>query len=264
MNPYPALINALHDASRRLHSTTSLAIVEPSTLSLKDTTRPNYLYPSWRKIREADGTIIPDSHNDTSPCATKANIAIAGYARMHKIPFLGIGTGMHAAVEDFARNVCDIPHPVPAKKGFLSPMIQHRVRRNAEGEGGGAQEIYIPPSGLSTSNSGNYKAQAAFRAIYGEQAIVARERFESNGGDKRRIHPEYVNIMRTCGFDFFCQNEDGVRLDAFRYTSIKHPFYVGVGFPPEYSIRILRGSDVMFIYVRAVFEYELKKEEEQE
>jgi hypothetical protein len=69
---------------------------------------------------------------------------------MHKKPFLGIGTGMHAAVEYFARNVCGIPHPVPSKEGFLSPVIQ---RREMPEGGGGAREIYTPPFGIKGSRN---------------------------------------------------------------------------------------------------------------
>jgi CTP synthase (UTP-ammonia lyase) len=102
----------------------------------------------------------------------------------------------------------------------------------------------------------------AFQSIYGEQALVARERFFSLDNDATRIHPEYVNLMRTCGFDFFGQNEDGNIFDAFKYAEHKHPFYVGVEFQPEYSSRALGASDEMVRFVMAVHDYRQKKREE--
>jgi hypothetical protein len=154
---------------------------------------------------------------------------------------------MHTAVQKFAQNVSSIPHPVPTKEGFLPPLLIQQQRMQA----GGAQDIYIPPP---SGPSGGKEAQGAFRQIYGEQAIVARERFDGSENNGKRIHPVYVEHMRGCGFEFFCQNEDGEVVDAWKYSGNKHPFYVGVSFHPEFSTRVSRASDVIFEFVQAVYD----------
>jgi CTP synthase len=250
-NSYTSIINALSDASHSLPSTLKLTIIDPANLSFNpNNNSPNYLHPSWTTLTSADGIILPNDshlHATTSSTEQTAKVAIAAYARLHKIPFLSIGSGMHTAVQKFAQNVSSIPHPVPTKEGFLPPLLIQQQRMQA----GGAQDIYIPPP---SGPSGGKEAQGAFRQIYGEQAIVARERFDGSENNGKRIHPVYVEHMRGCGFEFFCQNEDGEVVDAWKYSGNKHPFYVGVSFHPEFSTRVSRASDVIFEFVQAVYD----------
>jgi CTP synthase len=250
-NSYTAIMNSLYDASHSLPMN-DLTIVDPSSLSFKPDDQPDYLHLSWAAIRAADGIIIPDSHHHATPDSAyvkRAKISIAAYARTSKIPFLGIGAGMHAAVEGFAQNVSNLPHPVPGKGDFLPPVIYRGA------QAGGVKNVYIPPSGRE-------RAQEAFRLLYGAQVVESKERFDFGGSGEKRIHPAYAHHMSSCGFDFFCQNENGMILGAWKYAASKHPFYVGVEFHPEYRSRVLGASDVIFEFVKAVDIHGQKKRDE--
>ena len=56
-------------------------------------------------LSEADAILVPGGFGSRG---FKGKIAAAGYAREHKIPYLGICYGLHAAIIEFARNVAGI------------------------------------------------------------------------------------------------------------------------------------------------------------
>ncbi|MFT4797857.1 MAG: CTP synthase, partial [Candidatus Azotimanducaceae bacterium] len=72
-------------------------------------------------LSDADAILVPGGFGARG---FEGKIAAAGYARTHQIPFLGICYGLHAAIIEYARNVCGLegadttennpstPHPI--------------------------------------------------------------------------------------------------------------------------------------------------------
>ncbi|MFB6490063.1 MAG: CTP synthase [Thermoproteus sp. AZ2] len=154
---------------------------------------------------------------------TEGMIECVRYARVNKIPFLGICFGMQLAVVEFARNVLglrgansteldpDTPHPVI----HLAPEQQGLDRL-----GGtmilGNREVEIVEGTLA-------------RELYGSDKTVERHRH------RYEVNLDYLPKMAEAGLVV-----SGWRTDIRRVEIIElrdHPFFIGTQFHPEFKSR---------------------------
>ena len=61
---------------------------------------------AWEILRKADGILVPGGFGTRG---TEGMIVATRYARINKVPFLGVCLGMQIAVIEYARTICKIP-----------------------------------------------------------------------------------------------------------------------------------------------------------
>ncbi len=170
------------------------------------------------KLKEVDGILVPGGFGVRG---FEGKVLASKYARENNIPFLGICLGMHAAVVDFARNVCgleaanstefdpDTPHPV------ISLLEEQKGISNL----GGTMRLGAYPCRL--------QKQSLAHRIYKRDEIVERHRhrYEFNNEYKKQVSEKGMICSGIC------PHRDLVEIVEIG----RHPFFIAVQFHPEFK-----------------------------
>ena len=169
-------------------------------------------------LHRAQGVLVPGGFGDRG---TEGKIAAAGYARMKKVPYLGLCLGMQIACIEFARNALglaganstefdeDTPHPVIA---LLDS--QRNVTRK-----GGTMRLGACPCRLEPGT----RAHTAYGAD--EISERHRHRYEFNN--------DYRMAFIQAGLTFSGTSPDGNLVEIIELKD--HPWFVACQFHPEFQ-----------------------------
>lgn len=153
-------------------------------------------------------------------------IEASRYARENKIPFLGLGFGLQAAVVDLARNVLEMKK---ANTTEIDPNTDYPVIDiMAE------QKALVMKNG--TNRLGSYKCvldpKSKVAKLYGKDVIEERHRhrYEINGS--------FSEKLEQAGLQFAGMNPESKLIDIIELQN--HPFFVGVNFQPEFKSKPYR------------------------
>ena len=161
----------------------------------------------------------------------EGKILAAGYARENGVPYLGICYGLHAAVIDFARNVCGLAdaHSTEIDIATSHPVIglitewtdregQVESRTGEEDLGGtmrlGEQACVLTEGSLA---SRTYRAP------------VVRERHRH----RYEVNNHYVRRLEELGLRVAGRSEDGELVEMIEIED--HPWFIACQFHPEFT-----------------------------
>ena len=178
-------------------------------------------------------------------------IQAARYARVNKVPYLGICLGMQVAVIEYARHRAGMkdadstefnhatPHPVIAlvtewvgKGGVLE-------RRGEDSDLGGtmrlgAQEIRL-------------RRESRMRAVYGADVISERHRH------RYEFNSTYMDPLQDAGLRIAGKTLDGTLVEVVEVPD--HPWFIGCQFHPEFKSTPRDGHPLFKGFVEAANEY---------
>ena len=204
-------------------------------------------------LKGLDGILVPGGFGKRG---TEGMIQAIEYARVNKIPFLGICLGMQCAVIEFARHVCGLggansteldpgtPHPVVA---LLTEWKDHSgaVQRRDESSdlGGtmrlGRQEVPVAPNTLA-------------HKIYGD--VVAerhRHRYEVNNSYVPQFEEKGMVISAKTPLEHLPEMME----------LHNHPFFFAVQFHPEFTSNPRFGHPLFKAYIEAAVKHREAAEE---
>ena len=168
-------------------------------------------------LRDVTGIVVPGGFGERG---IEGKIQAAGYARRHRVPYLGLCLGMQVATIEFARNACGLedanstefdlktPHPV------ISLLDEQRKVRGK----GASMRLGVWPTKLIP---GTLAAQ-----VYGRLEIQERHRhrYEFNNG--------YREIMTEHGMVIAGTSPDGALVEMIELRD--HPWFLASQFHPEF------------------------------
>ena len=194
-------------------------------------------------LEPADAILVPGGFGERG---VEGMITAVQYARVNKIPYLGICLGMQVATIEFARNVAGLknahstefdkksPHPVIA---LLTEWIDYKGQRERRDEnanlGGtlrlGAQEIHL-------------KKGSRYKRIYHKEVIKERHRhrFEFNNN--------YMKQLEDRGLIFSGLSCNGL-VEIIELED--HPWFVACQFHPEFTSNPRDGHRMFTDYINA-------------
>ena len=167
-----------------------------------------------------DGMIIPGGFGQRG---TEGMILTADYARVHKIPYLGICLGMQMAVVAFARNVLAM-HDANSSEfapDTIHPVIDLMPEQKDVENLGGTMRLGAYPCTLE-------KDSLAFR-LYGQETISERHRH------RWEFNNDYRDAMQEAGMRLSGISPDGRIVEMVELRD--HPFYIGTQAHPEFKSR---------------------------
>jgi CTP synthase len=190
------------------------------------------------ELAGVDGVLVPGGFGSRG---WEGKILACRVAREDEIPYLGICLGMHVAVSEFARHVCDLDG---ANSTEMDPETPHPVidllpeQKEVEDLGGtmrlGAQAVELAP-GTRT------------RATYDDEAVVAerhRHRYEVNNAYRDRLVEGGLVVSGTF--------QEGRLVEIVELP--EHPWFVASQFHPEFKSRPTRPAPLFREFVRAALE----------
>jgi CTP synthase len=198
-------------------------------------------------LEDAEAILVPGGFGERG---FEGKIAASRYAREHKIPYLGICYGLHAAVIDFARNVAGLenantteinpqtPHPVIA---LITEWMQQdgklEVRDENSDLGGtmrmGAQECHLACDSLT------YK-------IYGRANIKERHRH------RYEVNDTYVKQLEEAGLGMAGRSMDNSLVEVIEIRD--HPWFIACQFHPEFTSTPRDGHPLFTSFINAAYQ----------
>ena len=170
----------------------------------------------------------------------EGKIEAVHYARVNKVPFLGICLGMQCAVIEFARNVLGMED---ANSVEMDPATKHPVIDLMEEQKG------ITAKG-GTMRLGGYPCTltrgSKVAAAYGKETIVERHRhlYEFNN--------DYIAQFEAAGMKAAGHNPDTGLVEVVELEG--HPWFVGTQYHPEYKSTVRHPHPLFTAFVAAALE----------
>jgi len=195
-------------------------------------------------LADADAILVPGGFGGRG---FEGKIAAAGYAREHKIPYLGICYGLHAAIIDFARNVAGLEN---ANSSEVNPNTRHPViglitewtnesgdleTRDADSDLGGTMRMGEQECCLS--------ADSLTRKVYGAASIKERHRH------RYEVNPNYVEQLEVAGLRFAGRSIDKTLIEVIELKD--HPWFIASQFHPEFTSTPRDGHPLFKSFIEA-------------
>ncbi|MBI5409449.1 MAG: CTP synthase [Nitrospirae bacterium] len=199
-------------------------------------------------LADVDGILIPGGFGERG---IEGKIEAVKYARMKKIPFLGICLCMQCAVIEFARNVCKMeganstefdkntPYPViyliEEWYDFRNQTVQ---RRDLNSDKGGTMRLGEYPCIIDDEDSITFDAYKV-KEIHERH----RHRYEFNNN--------YKEILEKNGLKISGMSPDKQLVEIIELKD--HPWFFGCQFHPEFKSRPLDPHPVFKAFIGAAF-----------
>ena len=203
----------------------------------------DHLKPSdiKHKLKNVTGILIPGGFGKRG---TEGKIAAIKYARINKIPFLGICFGMQMAIIEFARNVLKIKKASSSElDSKCIPVIGliHEWRKDGKTIKGTDKDLG------GTMRLGSYDAElinnSLIKSIYKSKIIKERHRH------RYEVNINYKNQFEKKGLLFSGNSPDKNLPEIIELR--KHPWFIGVQFHPEFKSRPLTPHPLFCSFIKA-------------
>jgi len=193
-------------------------------------------------LADVDGVLVAGGFGERG---VEGKIASIEYARVNKIPFLGICLGMQLAIVEFARHVLGLEdaNSVEFDSDAQNPMI-YLIDEFIDASGSRQVRTTTSPMG-GTLRLGEYECQTKegsnLRKAYDSSIIYERHRhrYEAN--------PKYRDALEANGMEI--TGESNGLIEAVEVKD--HPWFLGVQFHPEFTSRLQSANPAILAFVEA-------------
>ena len=194
-----------------------------------------------KKLKNISGILIPGGFGKRG---TDGKIAAIKYARINKIPFLGICFGMQMAIIEFARNQLNLKKATSSefdKKGI--PIIglinewtkDGKLIKGTDRDLGGTMRL--------GSYDAKLKENSLIRKIYKSKLIKERHRH------RYEVNIAFKDKFEKKGMIFSGLSPDNKLPEIIELNN--HPWFVGVQFHPEFKSRPLAPHPLFSSFIKA-------------
>lgn len=230
---YKSIVEALIHAGATLETKVNIRWIYSGDLTYENIS--DYL-------KGVDGVIIAPGFGDR---AIEGKIIACQYARVNKIPVLGICLGMQIAVIEFARNVLGYKDAdsVEFNLHTSAPVIcLMEEQKNVTNKGGtmrlGAWACKLKKGSIAEK-------------IYNAQNIEERHRH------RYELNNEYISEFENHGLEAIGTNPDTGLVEVIQVKD--HPFFIGVQYHPEYKSTVASPHPLFLALVKASQNYQINK-----
>lgn len=199
-------------------------------------------------INEVDGIIVPIGWGSRG---AEGMIKAASYARINKIPYLGLCYGMQLAAVAFARDVLGLKdanttendpktkhpiiHLIPAQKKFMERRSYGGTMRL------GSWQALLVKDSLA------YKIYNRFNQFINKKAAIISERHRH----RWEFNNKYSQLFEKNGFTICARSVLENLAEMLELSQDQHPFYLGTQGHPEYKSRPLKPHPIFVAFIEA-------------
>ncbi len=238
LDAYKSLNEALKHAGIRTHADVQVDYIDAEDIERDGT----------GVLDSADAILVPGGFGERG---VEGKITAVQFARENRVPFLGICLGMHVAMVEYARNVCqlegadstemqsDTPHPVIGLITEWQNADGSVEQRSEESDLGGTMRLGGQPCHL--------EPDSMVRSVYGEDTIVERHRH------RYEVNNNYLPQLEEAGMSVvgWSANRDLVEMIELP----DHPWFTACQFHPEFTSRPRGGHPLFTAYIEAALEH---------
>ena len=193
------------------------------------------------KLKNISGILIPGGFGKRG---TDGKIEAIKYARINKVPFLGICYGMQMAIIEFARNQLGLKNATSSefdKKGLPIIGLINEWTKDGKKIKGTDKDLG------GTMRLGSYEAKlkdnSLIRKIYKSKAIHERHRH------RYEVNIDFKEKFEKKGMIFSGLSPDNKLPEIIELKN--HPWYIGVQFHPEFKSRPLVPHPLFSSFIKA-------------
>lgn len=190
-------------------------------------------------FKNTDGILVPGGFGTRG---IEGKILACEYARVNKIPYLGICLGMQIAVIEFARHVCKIENATSTEFDALceNPVIDLMVDQKSIINKGGTLRL------------GNYECKIKKDTLayqdYNSESILERHRHRYEFNNK------YKEILEKKGLIFSGINPESNLVEIIELPKNVHPHFIACQFHPEFKSRPTKAHPLFDSLIKASIE----------
>ena len=219
---YASIIESFNHCSAHLGCKINLKWVE--TTDLCDTSF----------LDNVDGVVVPGGFGSRG---TEGKIETIRQARERDIPFLGLCLGLHMAIIEFSRNVCNLEG---ANSTEMDPETPYPV-------------IDILPEQRKVKEKGGTMRLGAYRASLKERTLIQSLYGGSEASERHRhryeVNTEYHDIITKNGMVFSGCSSDGRLVEFIELPGLK--YFVATQAHPELKSRMGSPAPLFYGFVKA-------------
>ena len=202
------------------------------------------------KLAPYDAILVPGGFGSRG---VEGKICTAKFARVHKVPYLGICLGMQVATIEYARHVAGLPG---ANSTEFDPSCKHPVialitewkdadgtikTRDANSDLGGTMRL--------GAQSSDVQPGTLAHSIYGDVVTERhRHRYEAN--------VNYLDQLRKAGLVISALTQREHLTEIVELPHSVHPWYIGVQFHPEFKSTPWNGHPLFNAFIKAAVEHQ--------
>ena len=185
-------------------------------------------------VGQLDAILVPGGFGDRG---SEGKIEAIRYARENDVPFFGICLGMHMAVVEFARNMCDLPKANSREfdKDGDECVIDLMPDQHGVVDKGGTMRLGAYPCDLADGT------RAA--SIYGKRKVSERHRH------RYEVSNDYRDRLSAAGLVLSGLSPDGHLVEMIELSD--HPYFVACQFHPEFKSQPLKAHPLFEHFVAA-------------
>jgi CTP synthase len=173
-------------------------------------------------LRTAQGIVVPGGFGNRG---TEGMIKAAEYARIHKVPYLGLCLGMQLMVAEYARNVVGMAR---ANSTEFDPETPFPV-------------IDLMPEQKKVLNKGATMRLGNYPCRLVEGTLAAKAYGTDFINERHRHRYEFNNTYRAAmaeaGLIYSGLSPDGELVEMCELPTLNHPWMLGCQFHPEFGSR---------------------------
>ena len=230
---YKSLIEALIHCGAHLDTRVDICWVDSEDIEAKG---------AEALLADCDAVLVAGGFGNRG---VEGKIQAIQYARVEKLPYLGICLGMQLTLVEYARNVLGLEdaNSIEFNPETTNPMI-YLIDNFINQSGAKELRTHKSPMG-GTLRLGEYpcdtKAKSHLREAYGEKVIHERHRhrYEAN--------PAYREQLEKAGM--IVTGESNGLIEAVEIKD--HPWFLGVQFHPEFTSRLTTPNPSILSFVKA-------------
>jgi CTP synthase len=191
------------------------------------------------RLKRYAGVLIPGGFGSRG---VEGKIRAVQFCREQSIPYFGLCYGMQLAVIEYARNILGLTDALTTEidQKTTHPVvdIMPEQKENLRQKNYGA-----------TMRLGHYEAKILPKTIareaYGKASVFERHRH------RYEVNPAYVKDLEKSGLIFSATSPDGILMEIAELPKVKHPFFLGTQFHPEFQSSLLHPHPLFVAFVKA-------------
>ena len=189
-------------------------------------------------LKGCDGVMIPGGFGTRG---VEGKIAAAHYARVNKIPFLGVCLGFQVATIEITRNMLGLKEADSSEfnPDTPDPVIIMMSEQKDVSDMGGTMRLGVRRTLISAGS----KAEK----LYGSSMCDERHRH------RYEVNHDYIDRLEGAGWHFTGRSEDSMRMEIGELDD--HPYFMAAQFHPEFKSRPLSPSPLHRGLVKAAMEH---------
>lgn len=198
---------------------------------------------NFELLEEANGILVAGGFGERG---IKGKMKAIEYARVNKVPYLGICLGMQLALIEFARNVLNLEdaNSVEFDKNCKNPIV-YLIDEFIDSSGNKQLRTHTSPLG-GTMRLGAYECDIKEGTLL-SQAYGGKKKVYERHRHRYEANPLYKEAYEKEGLIVSGESKGLIEVVELQ----DHPWFMGVQFHPEFTSRLQKPNRVILAFVEA-------------